>query len=79
MNSRTFKVGRGFCGFFVNIYIYVRAGWTAAPRAIEGRKVRAPQGRAPDNVWGSAVQTVEYGKCHRNDTASGFLGVRVKW
>ncbi|KJG29644.1 hypothetical protein UA69_13645 [Photobacterium angustum] len=38
-------------------------------RLMKGRKVRAPQGRVPDNVWGAQA----HDKCSREQTADGLL------
>ena len=47
---------------------------TAARAANHGRKVRAPQDKAPGNPWEARA----YGKCSREQTAQGVsFGIRT--
>ena len=48
-------------------------GQAIAVHASASRKVRAPQGRVPDNVWAARVD----GKCNREQTAERHRKVRV--
>jgi len=38
-------------------------------RLVEGRNVRAPESRVPDNVWGARA----HDKCSREKTADGLI------